>query len=139
MKIFKKNVTKFIFSFIIILVIDLLLVFSVTAYLRNQDTTISIVENVSKSITHVEDNYKINQKGQDIIAENDLWLMIIDKDTGKEKYSLSFKRPNGLTSPGLSFKSSINSSALAIESLLVLYLSLNSFKSTLFAPLTTIR
>ena len=88
MNVFKKNILKFILSFIFIIVVDATLLMTVANYIRSQQSASSIIETVSSEIVLTNGNYVVNPTAKRLIEKNNLWLMIIDKNSGKEKFNI---------------------------------------------------
>ncbi|HEL1022097.1 sensor histidine kinase [Streptococcus equi] len=88
MNIFKKNILKFILSFIFIIIIDIVLLAVAANYIRSQQSASNIIETVSSEIVLSDGNYTVSQKAKELIDNNNLWIMIIDKNSGKEKFNI---------------------------------------------------
>ncbi|HEM4275235.1 TPA: sensor histidine kinase, partial [Streptococcus suis] len=88
MNIFKKNILKFILSFIFIIMVDIVLLTVAANYIRSQQSASNIIETVSSEIVLSDGNYTVSQKAKELIDNNNLWIMIIDKNSGKEKFNI---------------------------------------------------
>ncbi|WP_025729213.1 sensor histidine kinase [Atopobacter phocae] len=88
MNIFKKSILKFILSFLFIILIDILLLFFSVNYIRNHQSALQIIETISSNINYSNDRYKVNPVADRLIKEEKLWVMIIDKDSGREKFNI---------------------------------------------------
>lgn len=95
MNIFKKNILKFILSFIFIIIVDIVLLFLAGNYIRSQQSAYNIIETVSSEITFSGGNYIVSQKAMNLINKNNLWIMVIDKNSGKEKFNID--KPKDIT------------------------------------------
>ncbi|HEP1546336.1 putative histidine kinase [Streptococcus pyogenes] len=90
MNIFKKNILKFILSFFFIIIIDVILLITATNYIRSQQSASTIIETVSSEITLSSNGkYNVSSKAKQLIDDKKLWIMIIDKDSGKEKFNIN--------------------------------------------------
>lgn len=89
MNIFKKSVLKFILSFLTIIFIDIFLLVITTNYIRSQQSAMDIIKTVSSNIIPENNTYKVSLKGKELIEMNNLWVMIIDQDSGKEKFNIN--------------------------------------------------
>lgn len=88
MNVFKKSIVKFVLSFIFIIVVDATLLVTVANYIRSQQSASSIIETVSSEIVLTNGNYVVNPTAKQLIDKNNLWMMIIDKTSGKEKFNI---------------------------------------------------
>lgn len=89
MNIFKKNILKFILLFVSIIIVDtLLLVFAIN-YIRSQQSAANIIDTVSSEIVLSDGNYIISPIAKKLIIKNDLWVMVIDKNNGMEKFNIN--------------------------------------------------
>lgn len=89
MNIFKKSILKFILSFLTIIFIDIFLLVITTNYIRSQQSAMDIIKTVSSNIIPKNNTYKVSLKGKELIEMNNLWVMIIDQDSGKEKFNIN--------------------------------------------------
>ena len=89
MNFFKKSVLKFILSFLTIIFIDIFLLVITTNYIRSQQSAMDIIKTVSSNIVPENNTYKVSLKGKKLIETNNLWVMIIDQDSGKEKFNIN--------------------------------------------------
>lgn len=80
MNVFKKNILKFILSFIFIIIVDVILLVTAANYIRSQQSASNIIETVSSEIVLTNGNYVVSPIAKQLIDENNLWLMIIDKN-----------------------------------------------------------
>ena len=88
MNVFKKNILKFILSFIFIIIVDVILSVTAANYIRSQQSASNIIETVSSEIVLTNGNYVVSPIAKQLIDENNLWMMIIDKNSGKEKFNI---------------------------------------------------
>ncbi|MBM7636339.1 sensor histidine kinase [Streptococcus saliviloxodontae] len=88
MNIFKKNILRFILSFMFIIIVDITLLSIAANYIRSQQSASNIIETVSSEINLSNGNYIVSPAAKQLIDKNDLWIMIIDKNSGKEKFSI---------------------------------------------------
>ena len=88
MNVFKKNILKFILSFIFIIIVDVILLVTAANYIRSQQSASNIIETVSSEIVLTNGNYVVSPIAKQLIDENNLWMMIIDKNSGKEKFNI---------------------------------------------------
>ena len=79
MNVFKKNILKFILSFIFIIIVDVILLVTAANYIRSQQSASNIIETVSSEIVLTNGNYVVSPIAKQLIDENNLWMMIIDK------------------------------------------------------------
>lgn len=92
----RQSLTKFILVSILIFIINILLIFTFVLYLSNTPTPSHILEQVSKQITITDKQVRLNQKGQDLLADKHIWALVIDQKTGKEVYQ--FQKPKSIAS-----------------------------------------
>ena len=85
MNIFKKIILKFIF----IIIIDIVLLITASNYIRSQQSASNIVDKISNGITFSNGNYVVSSAAKKLIDKDNLWIMVIDKNSGKEKFNVN--------------------------------------------------
>lgn len=85
MNIFKKIILKFIF----IIIIDIVLLITAANYIRSQQSASNIVDKISNGITFSNGNYVVSSAAKKLIDKDNLWIMVIDKNSGKEKFNVN--------------------------------------------------
>ena len=60
MNVFKKNILKFILSFIFIIIVDVILLVTAANYIRSQQSASNIIETVSSEIVLTNGNYVVS-------------------------------------------------------------------------------
>ncbi|MBS4462737.1 HAMP domain-containing histidine kinase [Aerococcaceae bacterium zg-B36] len=88
MNIFKKNILKFILSFMLIILVNIVLLIAAGNYIRSQQSATKIIGSVSSEIVLSNGDYIVSPKAKHLIKDHKLWLMIIDKNNGKEKFNI---------------------------------------------------
>ena len=94
MNIFKKGILKFILAFLTIIFIDFVLLVATTNFIRSQQSPIDIIQGVSSNITPSNGTYKVNQTAEKLIKKHNLWVMILDQESGNEKFNI--KKPKNI-------------------------------------------
>ena len=94
MNIFKKGILKFILAFLTIILIDFVLLVATTNFIRSQQSPIDIIQGVSSNITPSNGTYKVNQTAKKLIKKHNLWVMILDQESGNEKFNI--KKPKNI-------------------------------------------
>lgn len=94
MNIFKKGILKFILAFLTIIFIDFVLLVATTNFIRSQQSPIDIIQGVSSNITPSNGTYKVNQTAKKLIKKHNLWVMILDQESGNEKFNI--KKPKNI-------------------------------------------
>ena len=94
MNIFKKGILKFILAFLTIIFIDFVLLVATTNFIRSQQSPIDIIQGVSSNITPSNGTYKVNQTAKKLIKKHNLWVMILDQNSGNEKFNI--KKPKNI-------------------------------------------
>ena len=94
MNVFKKGILKFILAFLTIIFIDFVLLVATTNFIRSQQSPIDIIQGVSSNITPSNGTYKVNQTAEKLIKKHNLWVMILDQESGNEKFNI--KKPKNI-------------------------------------------
>jgi len=85
-KILRYSLKKFIFFSIIIFITNIILIASFVFYIREKQTTTETVKIISEHITITKNNVHIPKNDISSLKEQKLWLMVLDKQTGKQVY-----------------------------------------------------
>ena len=94
MNVFKKGILKFILAFLTKIFIDFVLLVATTNFIRSQQSPIDIIQGVSSNITPSNGTYKVNQTAEKLIKKHNLWVMILDQESGNEKFNI--KKPKNI-------------------------------------------
>lgn len=85
-KILRYSLKKFIFFSIIIFITNILLIASFVFYIKEKQTATETVKIISEHITITKNNVHIPRNDISSLKEQKLWLMVLDKQTGKQVY-----------------------------------------------------
>ena len=85
-KILRYSLKKFIFFSIIIFITNILLIASFVFYIKEKQTATETVKIISEHITITNNNVHIPENDISSLKEQKLWLMVLDKQTGKQVF-----------------------------------------------------
>ena len=85
-KILRYSLKKFIFFSIIIFITNILLIASFVFYIKEKQTATETVKIISEHITITKNNVHIPKNDISSLKKQKLWLMVLDKQTGKQVY-----------------------------------------------------
>lgn len=87
-------IRRFIFSFLLLLLIDFIFIIIVTSIQFKHQSSESLTKQVANEINFTTDGQALTQKGKKLINKNNLWLIIINSNTGNVTFQ--YKKPDNI-------------------------------------------
>ena len=89
MNILKRSALRFVFFFILVLLLNIVFVLAAMAYVNSQQYPPDTSETIASEITLSDGSYHVSPKAKRLISQEKLWVMIIDKNTGREIFNIN--------------------------------------------------
>lgn len=88
-RLFSNSIRRFLLAIILISIINLILIASIVLHTNKKQDALSIVNTICNGISQNENTYHVTSSSLETIHQHHLWIMIVDKHTGKETYQIN--------------------------------------------------